>query len=97
MRRRLAFIVLAMLAVVAVAAEPAVDADRFWPNWRGPLNKGVAPNGDPPVEWSEEKNIRWKVPIPGAGSASPIVWDDRVFVTSSIDTSRAYGGLEVKF
>lgn len=89
MRRRITFIVLVMLAAAAVATEPAADADRFWPNWRGPLDRGVAPNGNPPVEWSEEKNIRWKVPLPGQGSASPIVWGDRVFVTSAVNTGEA--------
>ena len=79
-------LVVAMVIAPASWAETATDADRFWPHWRGPMDTGVSPEGDPPIEWSEEKNIRWKVPIPGAGSASPIVWDDRVFVTSSINT-----------
>ena len=79
-------LLVAMVIAPASWAETETDADRFWPHWRGPMDTGVSPGGDPPIEWSEEKNIRWKVPIPGAGSASPIVWDDRVFVTSSINT-----------
>ena len=39
---------------------------------------------DPPVEWSETKNIRWKVEIPGRGSASPVVWGDRVFLLTAV-------------
>ena len=55
-----------------------------WPEWRGPNATGVAPNAKPPVEWSESKNVRWKVEIPGRGSASPIVWQDRVYLLTAI-------------
>lgn len=59
-----------------------------WPQWRGPVGTGVAPHGDPPVEWSESSNIRWKVEIPGSGHATPIVWGDRVYVQTAIQTDR---------
>lgn len=62
----------------------ASDADANWPQWRGPLGTGVAPNADPPVEWSETKNIRWKTALPGKGHSTPIVWGDRIFVTTAI-------------
>ncbi len=55
-----------------------------WAQWRGPLGNGVAPNADPPVTWSEEKNVRWKVALPGKGHSSPVVWGDRVFLTTAI-------------
>jgi outer membrane protein assembly factor BamB len=74
------------IARVAAAADVAGDFDRFWPRWRGPAETGVAPHADPPIEWSETKNVRWKVALPGEGSASPIIWGDRVFVTSAVDT-----------
>lgn len=60
-----------------------------WHQWRGPDATGVAPEADPPVEWSESRNVRWKVEIPGRGSASPIVWEDRVFVLTAEPTGRA--------
>ena len=56
--------------------------------WRGPLASGVAPYGDPPIEWNENKNIRWKIEIPGRGHATPIVWGDTVFVTTAIKTDK---------
>jgi outer membrane protein assembly factor BamB len=59
-----------------------------WPQWRGPLATGAAPNADPPVEWSESKNIRWKVEIPGRGTATPIVWGDGIFLLTAVDTQR---------
>jgi outer membrane protein assembly factor BamB len=59
-------------------------ADRYWPQWRGPHATGVSRNATPPVEWSEQKNIRWKIEIPGRGSATPVIWGDRVFVLSAV-------------
>ncbi len=59
------------------------DTAHFWHQWRGPLATGVAPHADPPVEWSEGKNVRWKIELPGGGHSSPIVWGDKVFVTAA--------------
>ena len=55
-----------------------------WPQWRGPSGTGVAIDGDPPTEWSDTKNIRWKTLLPGRGHSSPIVFGDRIFVTSAV-------------
>lgn len=75
-----------------------------WPQWRGPLATGVAPGAVPPIDWSETRNIRWKVQIPGHGSASPIVWGDKVFVLTAVETGEAgesdegfFGGLRRRF
>ena len=70
------------LAGVLTSADEA--ADRNWPQWRGPRATGVAPHADPPTEWSETKNVSWKVEIPGRGSSSPVIWDDQVFLTTAI-------------
>ena len=80
----------ALLAPVRAALDPA--AERFWPQWRGPYSTGAAaPHVSPPLEWSETKNVRWKVPIPGRGSSSPVVWGDRMFVTTAIPASAPTG------
>lgn len=55
-----------------------------WPHWRGEGGNGVSTSATPPTEWSDTKNVKWKVPIPGRGSGSPIVWEDRVFVVTSV-------------
>lgn len=55
-----------------------------WPAWRGPLHNGVAPEANPPVEWSETKNVKWKVPIPGRGTSTPVIWNDLVFILTAI-------------
>jgi outer membrane protein assembly factor BamB len=62
----------------------AREALRFWPQWRGPLATGVAPQADPPVKWSERENLRWKLPLPGKGHSTPIIWGDRVFLTAAM-------------
>lgn len=63
-------------------------ADDNWSQWRGPLNSGVSESARPPVSWSETKNNRWKVPIDGSGTSTPIVWNNRVFVLTAIRTSQ---------
>lgn len=59
-----------------------------WPAWRGPRANGVAPYADPPVEWSTSKNIKWKLDLPGQSNATPIIWEDRVFVVTAVETER---------
>lgn len=66
------------------AAPGAAAAAQAWPTWRGPVSTGEAPAAKPLVEWSETKNVRWKVPIPGRGKSSPIVWRDTVYLTTAI-------------
>jgi len=56
----------------------------LWPQWRGPLGTGVAPSGNPPVEWAEDRNVRWKLPLPGVGHSTPVIWGERIFLTTAI-------------
>jgi len=74
----------ALLSIAASIFEPRAEAEKYWPQWRGPHYTGVAPQGSPPLIWSEEKNVRWKIEIPGKGSASPIVWGDLLFIATAI-------------
>ena len=60
-----------------------------WPQWRGPTGQGISHSAQPPIEWSEDKNIAWKVALPGKGHSTPIVWRERVFVTASIPYGEA--------
>ncbi len=78
---------LALAAGVAMAAPPASsDVEGGWPAWRGPSRTGSAPGGNPPIEWSETKNIRWKKAIPGLGLSSPILLGDRLYLTTAVPT-----------
>ena len=79
------------ILMTAVSADDGLGAgasDDYWPTWRGPLASGVSPTGTPPLTWSEGHNIRWKVPVPGAGSSSPIVWADKIFFLTATETDR---------
>lgn len=82
-----------LLLCLAASAAAAGEVDeseymRNWPHWRGPLANGIAPEADPPVTWSQDSNIRWKVELPGEGTASPIVWNDRIYILTAIETDR---------
>ena len=60
-----------------------------WAHWRGPTGNGVAIEGNPPTKWSATENVKWKVEIPGKGSGSPVIWDDRVFVVTAVEMGSA--------
>lgn len=53
-----------------------------WPNWRGPSNNGICAEKNLPVSWDGKNNVAWKLPLPGPAGATPVVWNDRVFLTS---------------
>ncbi len=58
-------------------------ADDDWPRWRGPNDDGMA-RGDAPLKWSETDNIAWRASIPGRGHSSPVIWGDKIFVTTAV-------------
>ena len=58
-----------------------------WPQWRGPLATGAAEKGNPPSEFSETKNLKWKTPIPGKGHATPVVWEKNIIVQTAVPTT----------
>lgn len=80
MTKAFARTLLAALALSPAAAAVAND----WPGWRGPAGTGVAAEPNLPTEWSREKNVRWRVDLPGPGNASPVVHKDKVFVAQAV-------------
>ncbi len=87
MLTRLVSIVLgALIAALPGVAALADSPDDNWPNWRGPNADGVAVKGSPPVTWSESENIKWKVELPGTGSSTPVIWGDKIFIQTAIQT-----------
>lgn len=90
----LALIVGTERPVDAQAGARGAGATQAWPAWRGPLGTGEAPAAKPVVEWSETKNVRWKVAIPGLGKSSPIVWQDTLYVTSAVPAAAGGGALD---
>src|ERR1700751_5709443 len=75
---------LSAVLLTALHAQSGSSAEQYWPQWRGPYATGVSKTADPPIEWSETKNIRWKVELPGRGSGTPVIWGDKVFVLSAV-------------
>jgi len=63
----------------------ALAGENEWPQWRGPQGKGVSLEKGLPTEWSSTANVLWKTRIPGKGHSSPIVWGDRIFLTTSVE------------
>jgi len=81
-----------LLPLALLCSLPApISGPDDWCGWRGPHGDGTAP-GSPPIEWSEEKNVRWRADLPGAGLSSPIVWGERVFVTTAVPTGKKRAG-----
>ena len=72
--------ILLLLGFIGLAQGGELD----WGQWRGPLGTGESSTADPPKAWSETENVLWKTPIPGVGHASPIVWGDRVYLTTAV-------------
>jgi outer membrane protein assembly factor BamB len=84
-------LLLPLLAAGAALAWPAglvsgqsAAAVRYWPQWRGPDATGVSRTATPPAEWSETKNVRWRIEVPGRGSGTPVIWGDHVFITTAV-------------
>jgi len=79
---KIALILISILPITRISAQDG-NSDN-WPQWRGPNNTGAALKGNPPVEFSETKNLKWKLPIPGKGHATPIVWGDKIIVLTAV-------------
>src|SRR5688572_21858666 len=75
--------------------EPAVrmvadegEGAKYWPRWRGPSGQGVVTGTGYVDTWSPTQNVVWKTAVPGRGNSSPIVWGDRIFLTTAYEGGR---------
>lgn len=59
------------------------EGANYWPRWRGPSAQGYVTGSGYPDTWSDTENVIWKVRVPGEGNSSPIVWGDRIFITTA--------------
>lgn len=85
-------VVTALLATTVLATgidRMAGAADANWPQFRGPDARGVSDNDALPVEWSATDNVEWKTDLPGRGWSSPVVWGDRIFLTTVINVGES--------
>jgi outer membrane protein assembly factor BamB len=102
MRHTLTFATLVAACLAALPASPAgqpspaavrmieVEGEgaNYWPRWRGPSGQGYVRGTNYVDTWSATTNIEWKVPVPGRGHSSPIIWGDHIFLTTARDESR---------
>ncbi|HMG36834.1 MAG TPA: PQQ-binding-like beta-propeller repeat protein [Blastocatellia bacterium] len=102
MRRLSVF--LCALSVLPVVANAAFNGGRAglppaatnWAQWRGPEGNGVSIETNLPLEWGASRNIKWKTPIPGRGHSSPIVWGNRVFLTTDLEGDAVPGAKAIE-
>ena len=76
---------LLLVALSSALAFQSVARGENWPNWRGPNLNGVAEGKEYPTKWSSTENVAWKVKLPGRGASTPIVWEDRIFLTCGVE------------
>ena len=83
-----------LLYVLVLLGSPLAAGDGDWPFWRGPSGDGMA-RGDAPLRWSDTERIAWKANVPGRGFSSPVVWGDRIFLTTAVPTTPATAGSRI--
>jgi hypothetical protein len=94
-----------LAGVLAFAACSTLTAQDHWPQFRGADSLGVGTNRNLPDKWSATENVEWKTDLPGRGWSCPIVWGDRVFLTTVINEGKTedpkkglyFGGERPKF
>src|SRR5215467_2403818 len=89
-----AFFAVAILVSLSGAVTARTTAN--WPQWRGPDGSGISTEKNLPKEWTPTKNIKWKTPISGRGHSSPIVWGNRIFLTTAVEGDLVPGAKAVK-
>lgn len=95
-RLSIAFIIGLASIVLLLDSTVRASGGSNWPQWRGPSGQGVSAEKNLPKEWSATKNIKWKTPIAGRGHSSPIVWGNRIFLTTAIEGPVVSGAKAVK-
>jgi len=68
--------------------ELPTEARKYWPRWRGPSGQGLVEGNGYPDAWSDQENVLWKVALPGSGNSSPVIWGDRIFLTTAYDNGQ---------
>jgi outer membrane protein assembly factor BamB len=86
----------ALVALVVVISVTGAATAANWPQWRGPDGSGISKEKNLPAEWTPTRNIKWKTPIAGRGHSSPIVWGNKIFLTTAIEGELVAGAKAVK-
>jgi len=85
-----------VLSLFLLTASAATPEPPWWSQWRGPNGQGISRETGVPLEWAEGQNVAWKTPIPGRGYSSPIVWGQKVFLTTAVEGELVAGAKPVK-
>lgn len=72
-----------LVGFIALSLCPLTADAENWPQWRGPKNDGVSAEMNVPVQWSRNQNVAWRLALPGPAGSTPVIWGDRIFLTSS--------------
>ncbi len=81
----LMFLMTILVSPLTNPAASGIETEASWPRWRGPQDNGVAAS-DAPLQWDTSKNVKWKKAIPGKGHSTPIIWGDKIFLTTAVPT-----------
>jgi outer membrane protein assembly factor BamB len=88
---RRSFVIVVMFALALVGSTLVANSSKIdpahWPQWRGPFFNGMA-RSSAPVEFGDGKNVKWKVEIPGRGFSTPVIWEDRIYLTTAVPTGK---------
>ena len=91
-RLTFALLVAALMTLAAVKTTNLSSADAAassnWAQWRGPNSQGISLDKNLPTEWSDTKNVLWKAALPGKGFSQPIIWGNRIFLTTDVEGGR---------
>lgn len=82
---RYSFVLVACVVAVFVASACSASAEEEWPQFRGPTGQGISTAHDLPTTFDDQQNVAWKVAIEGTGWSSPVIDDDRIWLTTSLD------------
>lgn len=80
-------LLLALAFIASLFVVSSLQAEPYWPQFRGPGARGVSDDANLPSEWGIKKNVVWAIEVPGVGWSSPIVWGDRLFLTAAVNSS----------
>jgi outer membrane protein assembly factor BamB len=85
-----------LLPIALLLSSFTFGSDKDWPGWRGPTANGVSDLKDVPSSWGADRNIAWKTPVDGKGLSSPVVWGNRIFLTTDIQGAAVEGAVPPK-
>jgi len=98
LKRRITIATVLVLAISVVSLSRLVGPSSAanWPQWRGADGSGVSNEKNLPSDWNVSRNIKWKTPIEGRGHSSPIVWNNRIFLTTAVEGEVVPGAKAIK-